>query len=433
MNLPRLLLSLTAAAAVIFTAAAADDTSTRIIDPSFRSLQVKRIDERGNVGLYDAPVITLDGAEQVVVSFDELADDRRYLRYELIHCDSSWQPEGLVDQEFLDSFNEGTIDDYAFSNATLIHYVNYRVAIPNEQIRPRLSGNYLMRIYDESDPDATLLQARFAISEQSATVSAEVSTSTDIDFNRAHQQLNIFVDTQHLNILDPYNGLKVVVTQDRRLDNSVTVDHPLSMNGTTARFEHNRDLIFPAGNEYRRFEVISDIYPGRGTERILFFDPLYHHELYVDSPRRDGIYQYDMSQQGAYLLRRDNAKSPDTDADYVAVHFALAIPPLEGYDIYVEGDLTGRRLDDTSRMVWNPDTQRYELTLLLKQGAYSYQYLAFPSSPQSRRSSAEPFSATATIEGDFSPTQHSYDINVYYRAPGERYDRLAGVATVAFP
>lgn len=74
-------------------------------------------------------------------------------------------------------------------------------------------------------------------------------------------------------------------------------------------------------------------------------------------------------------------------------------------------------------MVYNQETGAYEKALLLKQGAYSYQYLALPKYNSSR-------GLTEVVEGDYYPTQHIYTIKVYYRQPGGRYDRLAGVLQV---
>ena len=102
------------------------DTRTGMLNERIRSLQVK-LD-----GNDDAPpVIVLNTPDRLIFSFDHLGDDRVYLRYELIHCNADWQPSTLVDSEFLDGFNQGSIDDYAFSEVTTVHYVNYRLAIPN--------------------------------------------------------------------------------------------------------------------------------------------------------------------------------------------------------------------------------------------------------------------------------------------------------------
>ncbi|MDE6555781.1 MAG: DUF5103 domain-containing protein, partial [Duncaniella sp.] len=194
----------------MLVASGESDTRTRTFHPAFRSLQVSVADSP-----YAPPIVGLglDG-QQILVEFDELATDRRYLRYSLTHLNAAWQPDGLVDSEFVEGFNEGTVDDYAFSQATLVHYVNYRILLPNEQVRFTVSGNYLLRVYDEQDPDVTLLQARFSVSEMTAEVRAGVSSSTDIDHNDAHQQLSVEVDTRFLSLRDPFNDLRIVITRN---------------------------------------------------------------------------------------------------------------------------------------------------------------------------------------------------------------------------
>lgn len=152
-------------------AADADDTRQGVIHPSFRTLQVQL---EGNP-LAPAVIDINNPADRVIVSFDEIADERRYMRYSLVHCDASWRPEGLVDSEFLDGFNEGLVEDYDYSQATLVHYVYYRITIPDGKMRFTAPGNYLLRVYDESDPDETLLQARFGVSDNSAGVMAGVT------------------------------------------------------------------------------------------------------------------------------------------------------------------------------------------------------------------------------------------------------------------
>ena len=98
------------------------------------------------------------------------------------------------------------------------------------------------------------------------------------------------------------------------------------------------------------------------------------------------------------------------------------MPRLEGGDIFIDGDLTQRRLDPLSRMVWNNATGRYELSLLLKQGAYNYQYLFVPSGAERGE--------TAPVEGDNYQTVNEYTVRVYHRPRGSRSDRLVGVSTI---
>lgn len=102
-------------------------------------------------------------------------------------------------------------------------------------------------------------------------------------------------------------------------------------------------------------------------------------------------------------------------------HFSLAMPEMTGGDVFIDGDLTQRRFDTSSRMVYNQATGAYEQSMLLKQGAYNYQYLYLP------------FGATRgenSIEGNYYETVNEYTVRVYHRPRGSRFDRLIGVALV---
>lgn len=388
-----------------------------VFHPDFRSLQVT---------VNDSPlmpaVVTLYGDDRLVISFDELSDDRRYMRYELIHCDSQWHPEGLVDSEFLDGFNQGDVDDYSYSEATTVHYVHYRIVLPNEQMRPTVSGNYIVRVYPEEDPETTLLQARFSVSEMAVGIAGSVTTATDIDYNRTHQQVELTVNVGEYPVEDLYNDLIVTVAQDGRTDNVVTVRQPLRLSGRTAVYEHLRPLIFDAGNEYRRVETVSTRYPSQGVEAVDYLDPYYHIFLRIDEPRAYGEYQYDQTQFGRFFVREYDSTDSDVQADYIVTHFALDMPRNDGFDIFIDSDATGRVFDEGSMMNFNNATGRYEKILLLKQGAYNYQYLAVPKGTLKGR--------TATVEGDYYPTQHEYTVNVYHRPRGTRYDRLIGTTCI---
>ncbi len=188
-------------------------------------------------------------------------------------------------------------------------------------------------------------------------------------------------------------------------------------------YEHLRPLIFDAGNEYRRFDTSSVNYPGLGIERVTHDTPVYNALLYTDTPRATQSYLYDSTQQGRYLVRSTDTSDSDTEADYVLTHFTLQMPPLAGADIFIEGDLTDRRFDPVSHMVYNHATGCYEQSLLLKQGAYNYQYLTVPNGTDGR-------GLTAPVEGDKYQTVNQYTVKVYHRPRGTRFDRLVGITTI---
>lgn len=394
-----------------------DDTMNGIFNPQFKTLQVK---VEGND--YAPPVITLGSDDRVIISFDELTEEHSYLRYSLVHCNANWQPSGLVDSEFVDGFNLGYVNDYEYSQLTTTHYVHYSIALPNDEVRFTASGNYLLRVFAEDNPDEPLLQARFMVSEAKAMVAASVTSRTDVDYNGAHQQLSFEVDASKLNVQDMYNDLKIMVSQNSRVDNEIVVGKPLRVSSNKAYYEHLTPLIFKAGNEYRRMETMSVTYPGMRVAEIEYHEPYYHMTLETDKLRSVGQYLYDQTQFGRFTIREYSSNQSDIEADYVLTHFSLNLPEQFDCGIFLDGDFTHRRFDDDSRMDFNRETALYEKTMLLKQGAYNYQYLIVPSGKSA--------GMTAPIEGDFYETVNEYLIKVYYHRPGERYDRLVGVGLI---
>lgn len=373
------------------------------------------------------PVLTYGTLDRLTVKWDEMADERRYLRYRLVHCDRDWKPSRLLESEWLDGFNEAQVEDFDYSRLTPNHYVNYSVTVPSDGMAPTRSGNYLLEVYDEQDPDDTLVRVPFYLVENIVPLAVSVSSRTDIDINEHHQQVNVVAETERLGHKgDPFSVYTLEVTQNGRPDNMAASSRPLRMEGTRAVFDHDRNLIFPAGNEYRRFETVTPRYPGLGVHTVDWVDPYYHFELWTDTSREEMPYAYDSTQQGRFVVRNsdgmDSGDSSDTDADYVMVHFSLDIPRRLDAEIYLDGDFTGRCFSSESRMKWNPSSGRYEAALLLKQGSYNYQYLTLPEG-LSR-------AVTAPVEGDHFETVNEYVARLYYRPPGARADRLVGVGFI---
>lgn len=398
-------------------AAYATDTRTAIFDSNFRSLRACT-----ESNYYAPPVVELGGDDRVRIEFDEMSPEMRYMRYSLLHCDANWQPSQLVESDYVDGFNEADIEEYDFSSGTFANYVHYGISLPNEDMPILLSGNYLLRVYPEEDSENTLLQVRFSIVEKAVDIFAEVTSRTDIDYNKSHQQVTVTVDTKDYRVENMYADLKVVVTQNARSDNEAIVTNPLRVSSNKAFFEHDRKLIFPAGNEFRRFEMTTTNYIGMGIDRYAYHDPFYHAELKIDEPRCYGSYTYDQTQYGRFTIRESNAFDSNTGADYMIVHFALDIPRQSGGDIFVDGEFTQHNFTNANRMHFNEATNRYELDMPLKQGAYNYQYLWLPHGSKA--------ALTAPIEGDFYQTVNEYQIKVYNRRLGERYDRLIGYTVI---
>ena len=357
------------------------------------------------------PIITLGSDETIEFSFDEMSHQYHRFTYHVTHCDAKWQASDLIESEYMDGFNDQPIDDWENSLNTTFDYTHYTLILPNNDVTLKLSGNYRLSIREDGKEVAWF---RFLVSEDKHNLSASVSGNTDIDMHKEHQQVDMTVSLNGLTVRDPDREIYTVVMQNRRFDNAVINPQPTYNSGGKLTYEHCRDLIFPAGNEFRRFEIVNMYDYFRNVDRISFHDPYYHANLMEDT--RHHAYTFDYDHNGRYLIRHNQASDSDTEADYLFVHFSLASEPMTGGHLYVSGHFTGGNTSSKYEMEYNCRTKRYEATILLKQGAYDYQYLWVPD--------GESIGQTKPTEGDWYETKNEYLILLYYRERGSRYDRL---------
>lgn len=397
--------------ATLFTLRSEVDTTTGIFDRRFRTLKTEVEDN-----FMSPPVIRLGTNDRILVKFDEIGEDNSYLEYRLIHCDADWQPSRLIESEYLEGFNSVRIEDYAYSTATFVHYVNYLIAFPNEELQIKHSGNYLLQVYDPERPEETLLQTRFQVTENRARIEGNVTSRTDMGHNTYWQQLAFEIDCQGIGEFNPYQDIIVYVTQNDREATKRRIMTPLRVSGDKIIYEHLNDLVFGASNEYRRFESVSNSFPGMRVDSLRYMGSNYHVWLKVDEPRQSASYSYDQTQHGRFLVREYNSTDSDIGADYITVHFLLECPELPSYDIYLDGEFTHDRMDKENQLTYDHHVGGYVAEVPLKQGAYNYQYVT--------RSRQTGEISTSTIEGDKYETLNEYGIAVYFRPPGARADRL---------
>lgn len=413
-------------AQLLSTCVYAADTSTRVFSPSFRTLKVGNPDN-----FMSPPVIRLNSDDRLVISFDEIAEDHRWLQYRLLHCNADWQPSRLVESEYLDGFNIADIEDFAFSENTFVHFVNYRIEFPGTTMRPLVSGNYLLQVFDRDVPGETILQTRLMVTEDAASVTGIVSGRTDRGHNTEWQQLDMSVSVRGIDNANPYQDIEISLQQNGTEASRRTLRRPQRVEGNTLIYRHLPELIYSAGNEYRRFESISNGFPGMGVDSLKFGGTNYHVWLKKDQGRALRNYEYDSTQHGRFLVREYNATDSDLGADYITVHFTLDMPRLRNADIYIDGEMTHDRFDSSNRMAYDSEARLYHLEMPLKQGAYNYRYVTLPSGSSTRPSSAaSDLPSSDLIEGNKFETRNEYWVAVYYHPPGARADRLIGFALI---
>lgn len=382
-----------------------------ILDKNIASLQVV-----ANNDWLSLPIITLNSNDFVNISFDDLTHEYHRYCYKIEHCEADWQTSSaLFESDYIDGFASGnTIDDVQESTNTVQLYTHYNISFPNSKCRPKISGNYRVTIYDENDEKHVVCRAYFMIVEPSMAVHLNVTTNTDIDINGKHQQVEMAVDYGNNIVSNPQTQIKTVVMQNSRWDNAVINAHPQYIKANGLQWIHCKDYIFDGGNEYRKFETLDVTHTTMGLESINWDGHNYHAWIWTDEPRPS--YIYDKDANGAFLIRNSDNIDNDVNSDYIITHFRLKSPQTAD-PIYINGFFTNDRFLPQYEMKWNEKNQQYEGELLLKQGYYSYQYLMMK--PEGKLK-------PVPSEGNFYQTENTYQALIYFKANGDRTDRLVG-------
>lgn len=373
---------------------------------------------KNNIAL-EAPILTLGSNDNLMLRFDELQSQVESYRYRIQHCDADWHIDDMQPYEYINGFEEGAIDDYRSSFTTLQLYTHYQQSIPATYSQLTISGNYIISVYRNDDPDQIVLTKRFMVSEQSLDIDAQIKNSSEGGGFMQNQEVNVALSSRPRSFIPTPQYVRVVVQQNGRLDNRST----LAFSGYDRDrlcYRYRPENVFAGGNSFRYFDISNMHTPMYNVQHIERYGGEIFALLRPEEDRSTKPFSTNASLNGGMKVNVWDRSDVDVEADYVWVNFSLPMsrPYLNG-NIYIVGDLTQWLLNEDSRMEWNPQFNAYTKRLLLKQGYYAYQLLFLPiGSTQA---------LTSTLEGDHSTTPNNYTVMVYYRTPADRYDRLVAV------
>lgn len=357
------------------------------------------------------PLVQLGSGEVITLSFDELEPSfTRTLFYQFQHCNAQWQPTDIMDIEYVDGFNRFYDAEHAQNSiGTTTDYIHYQVDISTAPLR--ISGNYLVKVFDDDDPDSPLVVRPLMVMEQMAGAACQLSR-LEVD-NVGLQRLALLVKYGAVQLTDPTREVQVCVFKNNDLFDLRCLSQPTLLRQGEATYEDEELLTFEAGNEYRWIDNRDLRMPRNGTRTFSFFDPFYHQTLYTDYCPESYIFREEFN-GGRHIEARHVSNPPEVAADYVLAHFSLSAP--EGVDTYIYGALTGYSFSASNRLAFNTQTRIYERTLRVKQGFHNYQYLT----------SAHNTLVSAPTEGSFTDTENAYTIAIYLHPLSATYDQLIG-------
>ncbi|MCX6251415.1 MAG: DUF5103 domain-containing protein [Bacteroidetes bacterium] len=366
-----------------------------------------------------APVILLNSEEKLHLSFDDMDSDLKRYRYTIIHCDADWNTSvDLMQSDYINGFTDDEVGTFEYSYNTTAHYTHFTLLFPNPDMQPRLSGNYLLKVFIDDQRDIAFTR-RFRVYEKSgAGVTGEVRQSSAILEKFTRQEVDFTIHMNGMRVSDPVREFRVMITQNDRQDNALRNIKPKFTRGNELDFMYDETNTFNGGNEFRSFDIKSLVYQTERIRKIAYDSAGYEVYLLDDQKRPRKNYVSDKEINGRKLIRNEElAKNSDIEADYAWVHFFLVSDPLlDNNEVYILGALTDWQLDNGSKMRYDPVRKGYEKQLYLKQGYYNYIYVI--KDPGTGKFDETP------VEGNHWETENVYTIWVYYRETGGLYDRL---------
>src|SRR5215217_1162299 len=367
------------------------------------------------------PVMTLKSNEQLLFSFDDLNGSSKNYWYTIEHCTSDWKSSRLSALDYVEGLSEDRITEFKYSFGTLQKYTHYQLLLPNAQVKPKISGNFLLKVYEEGNQQKPVISQRFYIVENVVNIAVDVVPSSQVSLRFSNQKVN-FTIFHKTPIQNPYTDLKAIVMQNTNPLTAIVNTKPQFIRQGSLVYNELNSNDFPAGNEFRKFDIRSLRFKAENVQDIIR-DTAVNVTLFQDINTSKDRYSNLVDENGSFFIRNQDGRDDGTESDYVNVAFTLnAIPPTASGDAYVVGRFNDYRLDDASRLNFDSSRKRFYANLTLKQGLYDYKYVWL----NKETGSTDP----TVFEGSFFETGNTYQVFAYYKKPGSRWEELIGYSNV---
>ena len=372
---------------------------------------------KGGTQLSQLPIIELGGT--LYFSFDDLNGNEADYYYTITHYNFDWTPSDLSKGEYLDGFDDVRIETYENSENTLQLFSHYRLQIPNRETRALTkSGNYLIKIFND---DGNLVFSRkFMVVERLAGVRVQIKRARKLDAIEHQQVVQFSVVSPGFQIINPKQNLHTLVLQNSNLKTAIHNLKPQYTLGKEFIYRYDTEAAFWGGNEFRAFDNKDIRVAGNGIQYVAR-NELYENFLFPDFDRSNRPYTYNPDVNGNFVVRNINADNQDLRAEYVWVHFELKIPKLPEFEeVHLYGNFNNWEVNASTQLIYNAETQSYQLSRRFKQGFYNYKYAV---------RKVDGTLDAGRLSGNHWQTENDYTVLVYYRHPGARFDRIIGVGT----
>ena len=385
--------------------------NNNVFNSAIKSVEFYNTQKQGSF-----PVIALGSSEKVQLAFDDLRGGSRNYYYTIEHCDTRWNSSNLSPAEYLQSFQDDRLYDYTYSTGTIQKYTHYEIKLPNNNIGPKISGNYVLKVYEDGDQSKLVLTRRLYVVGKRVSIAADIVASPDVQKKQTNQKINFTIDYTGLPVQNPSTDVRAFIMQNARTETGILTTQPTYVRGSALIYNDIAINDFPGRNEFRLFDTRTLKLNSQRVARIIK-DTANNVVLLTDPVRDSPNYLLTYDNDGKFFILNQDGRDPRIDADYAHMYFSLAAnrPETEGSP-YIVGNFNDYKLDERSKMTF--ENGKYYINLLLKQGVYDYEYVWV--SNKTKKADDVP------LEGSHFETENEYQMLIYYRPPAARWDELVG-------
>ena len=386
-----------------------------IYQPYIKSVQFHPTDSKT-----DYPIVELGSGTKLMLSFDDMEAYTKDYSYKIIHCNANWEPsEQLSLFDYIDGYQENRFYNAQTSIGSRVSYIHYDITLPNQDIRWTLSGNYILKVYRDTDEDDMILLRRFMVVDTKMKVVPMLRRSAAPPYGTTHQELFFTVEHVGINIGNPDEQVTPVVLQNGRWERVIRPERPSAIQQEAIRYELQGTVLFPGLKEFRPVDLRTFRFRTNQIERIEEYTDGHDIWLFEDRSRRHTPHVFTHDLNGKFFIASHDVRDEHLQGEYADVHFSLkALTPYQK-PVYVLGAFNDYLPMPAYKMTYSKECLCYQLTTALKNGFYDYTY--------GLAENAQAIPDYLAVEGSSFETENDYLFLVYYREYGGLYDQLVAV------
>jgi len=378
-----------------------------------QEIQSVQLYKKGKI--QSAPVINLNSSEKLSLEFDYLGESTKQFKIQVSHRSKTWEESPLPIDFYLSGFSEVYFSGGSKSFSQRPSYYHYSYEFPNSQLNFKVSGNYLLSVYDYNSNEL-LFRLPFFVTENKGSLVTRIE-SVYVRREDLRPEDQPFSRYSYPDFVEfPQFDLSYVYVQNQFWGRYRVVDNSDTSTPETVNFHLSRDRAFLGNYEFNMLDLrnlsadrqqILEVQQGEIPPKVIL--------------RRD-IQSLDLK-PGFAPNGRFGIPIDSRSAAYASVQFRLeTAEKIPGYEkVYLVGDFNNWTISENNRMQYNAQNGLWEGQAYIKEGEYAYKYVILKNGDMDDLS----------LDQGFLRTGQSYVTLVYFNDPTRNFDRLLKVVKTA--